>query len=380
MSELRVWIDATPLLLRSAGVKTYVYYWVQALRRAAGEQAVRLFPLLGPPGPCVHDRSVTGPLTTLAGLGWLHLANALPLRLLNLLSGGAQVFHASHQLLQPPTNCRVTATIYDMTCWLVPEMHAAANVRMARKFARRVMQRADGLIAISEHSKQDAVRILGLDPDRIAVIYPGVADAFFSTPPPSSGKPYILFVGTVEPRKNLGVLLDAYERLPGGIRSEFDLVVAGSPGWGDPAVLRRLEAGMPGLRYLGYVPEAELPVLNAGASLFVYPSLYEGFGLPVAQAMAAGVPVLTSRVSSLPEVAGEGGVLVDPHSADELAEAIARVLNSPDQARRMGAAGRARAERYRWSHCAAQSLDFFSCVASGRPAFRPRVVASVKSV
>jgi alpha-1,3-rhamnosyl/mannosyltransferase len=379
MSELRIWIDATPLLLRSAGVKTYVYYWVQALRREAGEQAVRLFPLLGPPGPCVHDRSVNGWLATAAGLGWLHLANASPLRLLNLFAGGAQVFHASHQLLRPPGNCRVTATIYDMTCWLVPEMHAAANVRMARKFARRVMRQADGLIAISEHSKQDAVRILGLDPERIAVIYPGVAETFFSTPAPSSGKPYILFVGTVEPRKNLGVLLDAYERLPGAIRGEFDLVVAGSPGWGDPAVLQRLQVGMPGLRYLGYVPEERLPAWNAGASLFVYPSLYEGFGLPVAQAMAAGVPVVTSRVSSLPEVAGEAGVLVDPRSADELAEAIARVLDSPEQIRRLRAAGRARAERYRWSRCAVQSLEFFARVACGQPALAPGVVADVKS-
>jgi len=378
-SELRVWIDATPLLLRSAGVKTYVYYWVQALRRAAGEQAVRLFPLLGPPGPCVHDRSVNGWLNTLAGLGWLHLANASPLRLLNLLGGG-QIFHASHQLLRPPTNCRVTATIYDMTCWLVPEMHAAANVRMARKFANRVMRKANGLIAISEHTKQDAVRILGLNPERITVIYPGVADAFFSAPPPPSGKPYILFIGTVEPRKNLGVLLDAYQRLPDNIRREFDLVVAGSPGWGDPAVLHRLQAGMPGLRYLGYVPEARLPALNAGASLFVYPSLYEGFGLPVAQAMAAGVPVVTSRVSSLPEVAGESGVLVDPHSADDLAQAIARVLDSPDEIRRMRAAGRARAERYRWSHCAAQSLAFFTRVAGGQPAVAPAVATSAKSV
>jgi glycosyltransferase involved in cell wall biosynthesis len=115
-----------------------------------------------------------------------------------------------------------------------------------------------------------------------------------------------------------------------------------------------------GVRYLGYVPEDELPGLTAGASAFVYPSLYEGFGFPVAQAMAAGVAVITSNTSCLPEVAGEGALLVDPHSVSEIQKATDQLLTSPELQKKLGAAGMARARKeYRWSVCARKSLDFF---------------------
>jgi alpha-1,3-rhamnosyl/mannosyltransferase len=116
---------------------------------------------------------------------------------------------------------------------------------------------------------------------------------------------------------------------------------------------------MAAVRYLGYVSEADIASLTAAATLFVYPSLYEGFGFPVAQAMAAGVPVVTSNISSLPEIAGGAAELIDPRSARELRDALARLLSAPDQLARMAARGRERAARFRWSACAEASLDFF---------------------
>ncbi len=366
MGKFRVCIDATPLLLRSAGVKTYVYYWIQSLRDAAGSRAISLFPFIGEPGECVHDRSAISGPRTFASLAWLHLANATAIPLLNAAGSQYDVFHASHQLLRPPTNCRVSATLYDMTCWLVPQLHSGDNVRMAKTFARLVLERADGMLAISEATKRDTVRILGVDPDRIAVIYPGVAEAFFTARAERTGKPYILFIGTVEPRKNLGVLLDAYEALPARLKDAFDLVIAGSPGWGDPRVLERLHSGIAGVRYLGYVGEDKIPVLNAGAAVFVYPSLYEGFGLPVAQAMAAGVPVVTSNVSSLPEVAGDAALLVDPRNAVDLAATLERLLESNSLQATLREAGLRRAQAFHWKVCARQSLRYFEQVALGR--------------
>ncbi|MFN0168316.1 MAG: glycosyltransferase family 4 protein [Bryobacteraceae bacterium] len=369
MGKLRVSIDATPLLLRSAGVKTYVYYWIQSLREVAARgQAIDLFPFIGEPGECVHDRSSVSALRTFASLAWLQLANATALPLLNAVGSHCHVFHASHQLLRPPTNCRVSATLYDMTCWLVPQLHSTANVRMAKTFARLVLERADGMLAISESTKRDTVRILGLDPGRIAVIYPGVAEAFFTPHAAYTGKPYILFIGTVEPRKNIGVLLDAYGLLPERLRDAFDLVIAGSPGWGDPQVLERLHSGLGGVRYLGYVGEDKIPLLNAGATVFVYPSLYEGFGLPVAQAMAAGVPVITSNVSSLPEVAGDAALLVDPRDAGGLAETLERLLESNTLQDNLRQAGLRRAQEFHWKVCARRSLRYFERVAQGRTA------------
>ncbi len=201
------------------------------------------------------------------------------------------------------------------------------------------------------------MRLLGLDPARIAVIYPGVPEVYFSAQPAPAMKPYVLFVGTIEPRKNIDTLLDAWLDSP--LRKDFDLVIAGPGGWAAQKTLARLAAKPEGVRYLGYVAEAELPSLTAGATAFVYPSLYEGFGIPVAQAMAAGVPVVTSNTSCLPEVAGDGALLVDPRSPAEIGAALEKLLGSPESRAKLGEAGRARAQQYRWDICARKSLEFF---------------------
>jgi glycosyltransferase involved in cell wall biosynthesis len=363
MRKIRVCVDCAPLLVRSAGVKTYVYHWVEALRRLAGPDRVGLFPAFTELGPCLHEESVLGPWPTILGLSLIHASNVLPLPVLDVLGVRYNVFHASHLVLKPPRTARLSTTLYDMTCWLVPEMHDAENVSRVKLFADRVMKRADGIIAISESSRADAVRILSIDPERIRVIYPGVSPAFFSAKPTGSAKPYLLFVGTIEPRKNVGVLLDAYEQLPASVREEYDLVVAGSPGWGDSAVLDRLDSKPPGVRYLGYVAEEELPGLTAGAAAFVYPSLYEGFGLPVAQAMAAGVPVIASNTSSLPEVAGDGGLLVDPRSTNELRDAMMKMLTCPSVRADLARKSAERARLFDWQTAAKQSWEFFEEIA-----------------
>ncbi|MEK7403712.1 MAG: glycosyltransferase family 1 protein [Acidobacteriota bacterium] len=369
---MRVAIDATPLLLRSAGVKNHLYHWIVHLRRLAGEGAVVTFPLRAPLGELSHERSVWGSAATLAGLARLHLTNYSPLPLADWLGPKADVFHASQQLWNPPRRTPVTATLYDMTCWLMPEMHTPANVAAARRFAERVVKRAAGLLAISESTRADAIRLLGLPPERIDVVYPGVADGFFAVTGDAVraarqkyalARPYVLFVGTVEPRKNLPVLLDAFARLAPATREQHELVVAGPLGWADRATAARLRAAAGGVRYLGYVPEPDLPGITAGAAVLAYPSLYEGFGFPVAQAMAAGVAVLTSNVSSLPEVAGDAALLVDPRSVEEIRAALERLLGSPDLRARLGAAGVRRAQSFRWEACARASLRFFEKVA-----------------
>jgi alpha-1,3-rhamnosyl/mannosyltransferase len=258
--------------------------------------------------------------------------------------------------------------LYDLTCWLVPETHHPRNVRASRLFAERVMHRAAGLIAISESTRSDAVRILGIRADKIEVIYPGIAETFFDATPGDGrqaaakyglSKPYALFVGTVEPRKNIDALLDGWTLLAPSLREEFDLVAAGPAGWGDTRTLKRLRAGDAGVKYLGYVPERDLPGLTAGAAIFVYPSLYEGFGLPLGQAMAAGVPAVTSNVSSMPEVAGDAGLLVDPRSPAEIRGAMGRLLESRDLRDTLASRARSKARQYRWEVCARQSLDYF---------------------
>ncbi|MGC8795103.1 MAG: glycosyltransferase family 4 protein, partial [Bryobacteraceae bacterium] len=200
------------------------------------------------------------------------------------------------------------------------------------------------------------------------VVWPGVAEAFFRARPEQAGplrerynlrRPYALFVGTIEPRKNVTRLLEAWQGLPAELRQRYELVIAGPEGWNEAEAVRRLRSGLPGVRYLGYVPEADLPALTAGATAFVYPSLYEGFGLPLAQAMAAGVPVLTSAVSSLPEIAGDAALLADPMSVAEIRAGLERLLESESLRSRLAAAARQRAEAFRWERAAQQSWQFF---------------------
>jgi alpha-1,3-rhamnosyl/mannosyltransferase len=222
-----------------------------------------------------------------------------------------------------------------------------------------VLPHADRLIAVSESTRSDAVRLLDLPPEKIEVIHSGVADAFFDAKPLAAGRPYVLFVGTIEPRKNVDTLLDAWAQLKPSLREQFELLVAGPAGWGAERTMARLRAGAGGVRYLGYVSEERLPSLTAGATVFAYPSLYEGFGFPVAQAMAARVPAITSNLSSLPEIAAAGAVLVDPRSADELHRGLELLLTSPSLRAKLARDGFRQAQEYRWGTCARRSLEFF---------------------
>ncbi len=356
---MRVLIDATSVLLRSAGIKSYTYHWIRHLRTLAGADEIHAFPLLGDLGDLRHERSVLSAASTYPRLALLYGINLAGSLGIDWMASGFDVLHLSNQVRVAPSKVRMTATVHDLTCWLLPELHTAGNVRADRSFAEHVWKKASGLIAVSENTKQDAIRMLGIAPEKIQVIYSGVSQQYFDAKPSVSKRPYVLFIGTIEPRKNVDTLLDAWHLLRADVRSEFDLVIAGATGWSSERTVARLNSGIEGIRYLGYVAEAELPSLTAGATAFVYPSLYEGFGFPVAQAMACGVPVVTSNNSCLPEVAGDGAIFVDARSAVETAAALERVLASPELRVRLAEAGRKRAQRYRWEECARQSLEFF---------------------
>jgi len=369
---MRITIDALPLLFRSAGVKNYLYYWIRHLQREPGAD-VGLFPFLGEPSSLDHRGAAAGRIPTFFRLGLFFAMNRLPAGFSQPWFRATDVFHST-RILNPPKRAKLTATIHDLTCWLLPDVHLPATVAFDQRYAERIWKRADGLIAVSESSRNDAVRLLGIPPEKIQVIYPGIPEAYFSVDRQDVervradlrlGRPYLLYVGTIEPRKNVDLLLDAYGDVASSISSEFDLAIAGSPGWASRATMGRLKSSPPNVRYLGYVPESDLPALFAGATAFVYPSLYEGFGFPVAQAMAAGVPVITSGVSSLPEITGGAAVLIDPRSRCELRNAMERLLTSPSLMAELSERGRTQARRFSWPAAAARSLDFFLRVVGG---------------
>jgi alpha-1,3-rhamnosyl/mannosyltransferase len=367
---MRVAIDATPLLVRSAGVKNYLYYWIGHLRRIAGPDAIRTFPRVDFSRPLNHDASAAGPLRTFFGLGALAMSNYAAAPVLDYAARGCDVFHSTNLVRRPPRGPRLTSTIHDMTSWLMPELHSSAT-RRADRAAADLLRRAHSLIAVSESTRRDAVRILGIPPESIRVIYSGVPAEFFDVRPAGIDevrrryaltRPFVFALGTIEPRKNISTLLEAFEALPPSLREHFELVLAGPMGWASRETAARIR-GSGDVRYLGYVPETDLAPLTAAASIFAYPSLYEGFGFPLAQAMAAGIPSVTSNVSSMPEIAGDAALLIDPLSPAELRDALERLMLSPNLRAELGAKARLQAGRFRWERTAAQSLRFFEEVA-----------------
>jgi alpha-1,3-rhamnosyl/mannosyltransferase len=175
---------------------------------------------------------------------------------------------------------------------------------------------------------------------------------------------YLLAVSTLEPRKNLSAVLAAFAQLPQKTRQQYPLVIVGMRGWGEGLVsagLRQMIANGE-VRLTGYVPQADLPILYAGARLFVYPSLYEGFGLPPLEAMACGVPVIVSDRASLPEVVGNAGIMVDPLDDRHLAQRMLELIEDDARHRSLSLAGRQRAQKFGWRHCAEQTMAVYAKV------------------
>jgi glycosyltransferase involved in cell wall biosynthesis len=370
---MKVSIDATSLLLRSAGVKNYVHYWLASLQELAQKQRNILVGTY-PPGiaaaPVLDHESASGSgLRARIRFLTVQFCNMRGNPFLDFLLSGSDVFHASQHVARLPRRIQTSATVFDLSCWITPENHTPENIAATRRYGEKILKACDGLIAISAHTRRDTIEILGIPEDRIRVIYPGVAEPFFEVTREQAAQtqikyglfaPYLLFVGCIEPRKNVPALIQAYRRLPELLRRDVQLVIAGPFGWASESVRKMLTEASKSVRYLGYVPEQDLPGLFRGASALVYPSQYEGFGFPAAQAMAAGVPVIASDCSCLPEVVGGGGLFVPPRSVDALSDAMERVLTQTELAQALSASGKLRAAEFHWSRCAAQSLEFFN--------------------
>lgn len=269
-----------------------------------------------------------------------------------------------------PCQYRNIITICDVTPLLFPETHGKMNVWHHRFALPAILSRAERIITISECSKRDIVKAYRVPEEKITVTMLAADECFTEFPAGIPGtavssipKPYILNVGTLEPRKNLDGLLRAFAaaRKQG---LEHTLVIAGAKGWGDSRLAQlvadlKLEASV---MFTGFIADDDLPHLYAGADFFVYPSLYEGFGLPPLEAMACGVPIITSNVSSLPEVAGDAALLVDPHSETELANAILRLAGNSEIRHALRAKGLARAAEFSWERTVAETLAVYGQV------------------
>ena len=266
-------------------------------------------------------------------------------------------------------------TIYDLSFWRYPEAFRPFNRWYLSWFTARSVKQARAVITISESTRQDVINFLGADPDRVHTIYCGVDPTF--RPLPASAVAafrtkrhlpdrFVLYLGTLEPRKNVEGLIRAYAHWRRRTPDAPPLVVAGGKGWYYHEIFELVEALSltESVRFPGYVPQDELPLWYNAATLFVYPSHFEGFGLPVLEAMACGAPVITSTASSLPEVVGPDGAgfLVDPTDHAALAEAMDQIMTDPDLQAALSAQGQVRAAHFRWRKTAQETVGVYQKV------------------
>jgi len=280
------------------------------------------------------------------------------------------IYHGPNFFL-PPFSGRKVATFHDLSPFKWAECFDPVKVKYLQREFRKTLDTADALITDSEYTRRELAEFAGWPLEKIHAI-PLAAGPEFRPRTEDEVRPilelhgltyqgYSLFVGTIEPRKNIICLLDAYELLPKAIRQKWPLILTGYRGWKSDDIHARIkDAERQGwAKYLGFLPAEELPLLYSGAKLFVFPSLYEGFGLPVLEAMQSGVPVVCSDRASLPEVAGDAALLKGPDDLEGLAEAFLLVLDSDEYRERLILTANQQTKQFTWQRCTTEAISVY---------------------
>ena len=265
-------------------------------------------------------------------------------------------------------------TIHDLSVLLYPHWHPRHRVRTYERKFRAGLARTRLFLTDAEFTKTELVRHVGIARERIHVVPLAPRPVFRPLPPDETatalarlGLPehYLLFLGTIEPRKNVVGLLHAYATLPDSLRRQYPLMLAGGWGWRSSRVQQMLSQPpwRDSVRWLGYLSDADLVAVTNGAGAVVYPSFYEGFGLPPLEAMACDTPVITTHAGSLAEVIGDAALIVEPHDESQLARAIEQMLRDPQTAEEYRQRGRARLDRFSWSHTVRQTVEAYRLAA-----------------
>ncbi|WP_429213901.1 glycosyltransferase family 4 protein [Aeromonas veronii] len=291
-----------------------------------------------------------------------------------VLKGHEDFLYHGPNFFLPPFAGKKVATFHDLSPFTWSQCNTSQRIRFIQKECLNTLATADALITDSLYNRQELADYFNWPIERIFAV-PLACSADFQ--PRSSAlcqvvlqrynlsyQGYSLYVGTIEPRKNLSVLLDAYSRLPLATRRRYPLILTGYQGWQNELIMEKINlAQQQGwARYLGFLPAADLPILFSGAKAFCFPSLYEGFGLPVLEAMASGVPVVCSHSSSLPEVVGEAGLMCDPQDTVKFSELLLTSLEDDIWRSQAIINGLLQSQQFSWQRCAAQTLAVYQKV------------------
>jgi glycosyltransferase involved in cell wall biosynthesis len=369
------------------GTKSGVYYYIQRLFAAllaldsentysfvyfgSSQRAADSF---GLPSARVNQKAITWIPRKLYN-GLLRISLAPPIDVLAGLQPDVFIFPAFSRWPLRRTKASVVF-VHDTAFLDHPELLKTWHFRWyLSRIVPRSIQRADRVVTLSESSKRSLVSHFGTNPDKITVIHPGIDHTVYA---PASvariaavrrtygiQREYLLYVGTIEPRKNIAAIMQAYKALPDGLRRRYQLVLAGDKGWKDTEI-ESLAATMnpDDLVRPGFIEDGDLAALYSGAAAFLFPSFYEGWGMPVVEAMACGTPVITARNSSLPEAGGAAALYIDAANSTQLRDAIMQVLTNPSRQAKMIAAGQTHAKTFSWQKSATQLQTVLEKLAS----------------
>jgi len=385
---LKLIFSLDPMLVSMTGIGRYTYELAKGLRDSGQFSDIRYQFLLGwvkDPDVIIskyhaHDKPHEGaPKSTFRK--WIHsTARSIFFATSPTVKGficrpyRGYIYHSPNFVLPNFAGKRVS-TVHDMSVFRVPQFHPEHRIQYQQSIFPKLIKQADLFITVSEFSKIELIDFFKVSPDRVVSVPNGV-DPLFHPRSEASLKPilekyglvanlYTLSVGTIEPRKNIECLIDVYASLPAALRFQFPLVLVGSYGWSSESIHQKIakysQEGW--LKYLLFVPDHDLASIYAGARLFACISHYEGFGLPVLEAMASGVPVIASNAPALVEVGGDAVVYVDPNSKEAIRQAIVDTLGDDRGSTILSSRGLAQARRFSWGRCTQETMDAYRLIA-----------------
>jgi glycosyltransferase involved in cell wall biosynthesis len=363
----RVGFDTTYGLLSETGIGRYVRSLRSALQDLGDSEVVPLSPIERP-----AQRGLQRIAQGLVREGWWYPARVERAA----LREGCTVLHVPQPVLARARRLPLVMTVLDLLPMELPELFTTFP-RLQARAALRSLRQADRIVTISEHTRSIVIERVGRSPESVVATPLGVSEPFRPDPPDENwlrtrfgiSDRFVLCVGTLEPRKNLAMALKAFEQVARDL-GDVELVVAGPRGWRNREFERLLEHVSGRVHLTGFVSDGDLAKLYSATSCFLYPSLGEGFGLPVAEALACGAPVVTSDRTSLPEVAGEAALLVDPGDLDSVSDAVRWVLEDDQLQTDLRRRALARAPAFSWRRCAELTSGVYRelAEASGPPA------------
>ncbi|MHB1393069.1 MAG: glycosyltransferase family 4 protein [Clostridia bacterium] len=373
---MKVAVEIQPILKEKSGVGWYNYNLIKEFVKADFDFTGQGFNFVG-------RNNISGILREIGtyaeickfipyGL-YYRVWDYLPMKYNRLFKTQADIYHFFNFIVPPRIEGKVITTIYDMVYKRYPDTMTKANYRRLDKNIKRSVKRADIVVTISENSKQEIIEYLGVQEEKIRIVSPGVDLEVYSckygveelTRIKDKYKlpdKYALYLGTLEPRKSIDSIIEGYAQYKLLNKdTNLKLVIAGKKGWMYDSIFESLIANklVEDVIFTGYVEEEDKPFIYKLSSMFIFPSLYEGFGMPVLEAMAAGVPVITSNSSSLPEVVGDAGLLVEPKDIQAIADYIGRLDNDSDLRNELITRGLERSKLFTWEKSARRLIQIY---------------------